>query len=433
MYMTFTEFANNAVVRCFLNTYINWKIKMAVIKPFKAIRPTRDKAHLVATRPIASYKNNVLKAKMESNPYTFIHIIHPDLSSKTRTKPNSPERFKLIKDKFENFKANGILLQDTEESLYLYRQSSETAEFIGVIGGASVAEYDKGLIKKHEATLTTREEMFTNYLDSVGFNAEPVLLFHDKHPDLENLYKEIIVERPEYEFSTTDKVKHELWVLNKKEICQIQEYFKSFKATYIADGHHRSASSDRLAHITKGKFPNKDYFLAFFIDESNMRILEFNRLVTNVAMDTETFLSEVQKSFVVEEIEKAAQPESQHVMTMNLRGKWYLLKCKPEIIDENSPVASLDTEILTRFILDPILGIKDLKTDENIKFVSGNLGLKAIEKAINNKDAELGFVLHALTVEQIRRVADNEMIMPPKSTWVEPKLRSGLTIYNIKE
>jgi len=406
---------------------------MAVIKPFKAIRPTRDKAHLVATRPLASYKPNVLKAKMESNPYTFIHIIHPDFSGGIKTKPNSEKRFQLVRKRFEEFCENEILIQDQQESLYLYRQSHDGYEFLGVIGGASIDEYNRGLIKKHEATLTSREEMFTNYLDIVGFNAEPVLLSYPKNKELEQLYVRIIKERPEYEFSTTDKVKHELWVLTPQEVQEVQKYFKSIEATYIADGHHRSASSARLSNIVEDKFDNKNYFLAFFIDESHMRILEFNRLVKKVQLTSEEFLKRIKASFEIEKLEKSQLPSRQHEMVMNLRGEWYLLRCKPGVADESCPVASLDTEILTRFILDPVLGIKDLKTDKNIEFVSGNLGIEAIEKAILKKEAELGFVLHPLTVEQIRRVADNEMIMPPKSTWVEPKLRSGMTIYNIRE
>lgn len=406
---------------------------MAIIKPFKAIRPVRDKAHLVATRPVASYKSNVLRAKMESNPYTFIHIIHPDLSEGTKTKANSIERFQLVKKKFEDFVSDQILIQDKDECLYLYRQTHDDYTFLGVIGGASVKEYDEGKIKKHEATLTSREEMFTNYLDVTGFNAEPVLLFHAKNVELEELYVKIAQNRPEYEFSTTDKVKHELWILTPEEITQVQQHFLKFEATYIADGHHRSSSSARLSHKSNGDYPNKDYFLAFFIDESNMRILEFNRLVKKVNLTDEEFFQKIAHSFDVEKLLIPQKPKNQHEMTMNLRGEWYLLKCKPEIINEASPVASLDTEILTQYVLDPILGIKDLKTDENIRFVSGNLGLDEINKTIQKKEAELGFVLHTLTVDQIRSVADNNMIMPPKSTWVEPKLRSGLTIYNIKE
>ena len=406
---------------------------MAVIKPFKAIRPTRDKAHLVATRPLASYKPNVLKAKMESNPYTFIHIIHPDFSEGIKTKPNSEKRFQLVRKRFEEFCGNEILIQDQQESLYLYRQSHDGYEFLGIIGGASIEEYNKGLIKKHEATLTSREEMFTNYLDLVGFNAEPVLLSYPKNVKLEQLYMRIIQERPEYEFSTTDKVKHELWILTQQEVLEVQEYFKAIEATYIADGHLRSASSARLSNIVEDKFDNKNYFLAFFIDESHMRILEFNRLVKKVQLPTGEFLEKIKSSFEIEKLKESQLPARQHEMVMNLRGEWYLLKCKPGVADDTCPVASLDTEILTRFILDPVLGIKDLKTDKNIEFVSGNLGIKAIEKAILKKEAELGFVLHPLTVEQIRKVADNEMIMPPKSTWVEPKLRSGMTIYNIRE
>lgn len=412
---------------------------MATLKPFKAIRPTRDKAHLVATRPVSTYKNSVLKAKLETNPYSFIHIINPEFGEIVKTKPNSKERFENIKKQFDEFCDAKILIQDNHERLYLYQQTKDNHAYLGIIGGASVAEYNQDLIKKHEATLTSRETMFTEYLDVVGFNAEPVLLSYPHNEQLENIYKEIMQHRPEYEFSTTDKIKHELWNLSTEETQTVLKAFEAVPASYIADGHHRSASSARLAEIIEKRdvnhqFENHQYFLAFFIDETRLNILEFNRLVKSLkGMSDETLLSKLSTAFEIEKLERAKHPEKEHQISMNLRGEWYLLTCKPEIIDYSHPVACLDPEILTRQILTPILEIHDLKTDENIEFISGNLGLTAISSPIKSGKAELGFVLFPLNMEQVKRVADNQMIMPPKSTWVEPKLRSGLTIYNIKE
>lgn len=411
---------------------------MAKLYPFKAIRPTRDKAHLVATRPVYTYKKNILKAKLEENPYTFIRIINPEYSEQKKTKPNSRERFQNVKQKFEEFCRAGILRQDQQAHFYLYKQSTPIGEFVGVIAGASVEEYHDDKIKKHEATLTSREEMFTNYLDIVGFNAEPVLLSYPKNQSLENLYAEIMQDRPEYEFSTTDCIKHELWLVTSKHEKSLSDLFAQIPETYIADGHHRSASSARLADMYnkngKVKTGNHNYFLAYFMDESTMKILEFNRLVKSLnGIKNETLLKSLEQSFELRSLKSAAKPQKEHEITMNLKGSWYSLTCKANIIDDSHPVACLDAEILTRYILQPLLNIQDLKTDSNIEFVSGNLGLAAIEDAINNGKAELGFVLFPIRMEQVVRVADNGMIMPPKSTWVEPKLRSGLTIYNIKE
>jgi len=222
---------------------------MSIISAFKAIRPVRDKVHLVATRPYYSYKKNVLKAKLEDNPFTFLHIINPEFSTTVKTKANSIERFQLVKTQFNDFLAKGILIQDQEEHLYIYRQSKEDFSVIGIVGGASVQEYIDNHIKKHEQTLTLREEVFTNYLDQVGFNAEPVLLTYDPQAGLNELIEKVSSERPEYEFTTTDCIKHELWILSKEQTQNCQTLFKDVDALYIADGHHRSASSVRYAQM----------------------------------------------------------------------------------------------------------------------------------------------------------------------------------------
>lgn len=411
---------------------------MAVIKPFKAIRPVRDKVHLVATRPVYTYKKTILKAKLEENPYTFIRIINPEYNRQQTTKPNSRERFILVRSKFEEFCKRRILIQDEKPALYLYRQTKEDHTFIGVIAGASIEEYEKDLIKKHEATLTSREGIFTEYLEVVGFNAEPVLLSYPHNPKLEENYFEIMRDRPEYEFSTTDGIKHELWVVKSGDEKKLTKLFDKIPCTYIADGHHRSASSASLAAKTsaedKHKFPNLNYFLACFMDEKRLHILEFNRLVKSVQhVDEHEFMQQLKQFFVVTPLKEMRKPEREHQITMNFKNKCYVLDCKMEILDISHPVACLDTEILTQRILMPLLGITDLKTDVNIEFVSGNLGLDAISEPIKAGKAELGFVLFPTSMEQVKRVADHQMIMPPKSTWVEPKLRSGLTIYSIKE
>lgn len=412
---------------------------MAKLKPFKAIRPTRDKAHLVATRPVSTYKKSVLEAKLETNPYSFIHIINPEFGEIVKTRPNSRERFENIRKEFEEFCRQGILVQDQHESLYLYQQTKDGHAYLGIIGGASVEEYRNDLIKKHEATLTSRESMFTEYLDVVGFNAEPVLLSYPHNEELEAIYAGIKKDRPEFEFCTTDMIKHELWILSAPQTDAVQQAFSSVKASYIADGHHRSASSARLSEIIekRGAEPgaeNHNYFLAFLIDENRLNILEFNRLVKSLnGMDSADFLGKLEASFEISKLNGPAKPQHEHQITMNLRNQWYSLNCKSEIIDNTHPVSCLDPEILTKEILTPILGIIDLKTDENIEFISGNLGLDAISEPIQSGKAELGFVLFPLTMQQVKRVADHQMIMPPKSTWVEPKMRSGLTIYNIKE
>ena len=411
---------------------------MTKIAPFKALRPVRDKVHLVATRPYYSYKKNVLKAKLEDNPYTFLRIINPEFNSDKKTKPNSKERFELVKDKYKEFIDDGILIKDTQAHIYIYRQTKNGHEFTGIVAGASVEEYENDLIKKHEATLTSREAMFTNYLDIVGYNAEPVLLSYPHEQRIDELLIHCTSARPEYEFTTTDRIKHEVWVLSEQDSLSIINAFELLPATYIADGHHRSASSAGLKkhRLSKGtsQFPNEDYFLAFFIDETRLKILEFNRLVKTLnKLSDDEFLNRLGESFKIEPLSKAEKPAHEHQMTMCLEGKWYQLNCKSEIIDEFHPVRCLDAEILTQSVLTPILGINDLKTDENIEFISGAESISTFEEKITKGKFKVGFVLFPASIEQVKKVADNQMIMPPKSTWVEPKMRSGLTIYNINE
>jgi uncharacterized protein (DUF1015 family) len=411
---------------------------MSKIKAFKALRPVRDKVHLVATRPYYSYKKNVLLAKLEDNPYTFLHIINPEFGSEEKTKLNSMERFNLISKQYKAFIDEGILFKEKEETIYIYRQTKYGHAYTGIVAGANIQEYKEDLIKKHEATLTSREAMFTSYLDIVGYNAEPVLLSYPHEPEIERIIQEATKARPEYEFTTTDKDKHELWVLSKEQAEEVIQAFEKVQALYIADGHHRSASS--VALLDKKRldgsvpFPNQDYFLAFFIDEQKLNIIEFNRLVKKLGtLSEDHLLEQLSKHFDLVKLDKASKPEHEHQFTMCLKGTWYRLNCFPEIIDHSHPVKSLDPEILTNYVLTPVLGIQDLKTDDNIEFVSGIEPLGKIEEKMREGKIDLAFILYPVSMQQVKDVADNNMIMPPKSTWVEPKLRSGLTIYTINE
>jgi len=409
---------------------------MTKICSFKAIRPVRDKVQLVATKPYYSYKKNILNAKLESNPFTFLHIINPEFGSPQKTKPNSRERFELVKKGYEKFINKNILFQEDEPKIYYYKQTKDGHEFGGVIAGASVEEYNEGLIKKHEATITSRENIFINYLDIVGYNAEPVLLTHEPNPSLDKLLKEITKKRPEYEYSTTDEIKHELWVINKQDNKLINEAFEKIPKVYIADGHHRCASSSGLfnKNTEVETFKNESYFLAFFMDERQIKILEFNRLVNTLnGMTKNDFIEKLSAIGDVEEMKNGRKPYLEHEFTFYLKNSWYSLKLKPHLIPKNDPVNSLDTALLTNLILTPLLEIKDLKTDERISFVSGEESIDKIISKVDKDENNIAFLLFPITMNQIKKVADQNQIMPPKSTWIEPKLRSGLTIYPIKE
>lgn len=411
---------------------------MSKITPFRAVRPVRDKVHLVATRPIYSYKRNVLESKLEDNPYTFLHIINPEFGGERMTQPNTRERFELVKKEYEKYINEGILKQDAEPHIYLYRQTKNGHAFTGVVCGADNEEYRNDAIKKHEATLTSREEMFIDYLDIVGYNAEPVLLSHPHNPKIEDALKSYTLARPEYEFTTTDRITHELWVLDENQTDELIALFEDVPALYIADGHHRSASSvgleNRRIAQNRSVYENEKAFLAFIIDESALQILEFNRLIKSLNGKTEEqIIAEIKPHFEVISLHGAQVPQMEHEITMCIKGNWYSLACKEHVIDHNHPVNRLDAEILTRYILQPILGIQDLKTSDNIEFIGGTTPVENLEQKIEDGTHELAFFLYPVKMEDVVRVADNQMIMPPKSTWVEPKLRSGLTIYNINE
>ena len=399
---------------------------MAIVRPFKAIRPTRDKANLVATRSYLSYSDETLKEKLEHNPFTFLHIINPNIKQKGINK------FNAVKAKFNDFKEAGFFITEDTETFYIYQQTNENQTFEGIIGATAVADYLNGNIKKHEHTITAREKMFESYLDTTGFNAEPVLLCHQKNTAITNLIQYYKVTRAEYEFATTDKTIHKLWLVNStKDINIIINSFKNIDNLYIADGHHRSASSALLAQNSTKK--NSPYFMSFLIDENQLNIINFNRLIKHTnGLTSYELIAEIKKSYTV--IEKGSIPYSPNFtdeISMYIRGTWYSLVALPENIEQDC-VSRLDPAILSNNILAPILNITDEKTDENISFESGTTPLSKIAKKIDSGEYEIAFILKPISISALKEVADNNRFMPPKSTYIEPKLRSGLTIYSLE-
>lgn len=409
---------------------------MANIQPFRAIRPVRNKVHLVATRPYYSYKPNVLKAKLEDNPYTLLHIINPEFNRLKRTEANSNERFELVKAGYELFKEKGILIQDQEAHLYVYRQTCPDRSYTGIIGGADVEEYLSDHIKKHEATLTEREGVFTRYLDIVGLNAEPVLMSYEGTAAIDAIVDSVIQHRPEYEFTTTDLITHELWILSVAESTELSKEFKKIEAVYIADGHHRSASSVALyeKYKAEGTLGKGQFFLAYFVREDALKILEFQRLVKHLnGLSSEAFIARLTSLGTITPLTTPRKPLTAHEITVYLNNTCYSLVLDSTRIDENHPTHSLDAELLTQWILDPILGISDLKTSEDIAFVPGNTPFVKVLNQVNDGTFKVAFFLFPIPMSAVKKVADHGMYMPPKSTWVEPKLRSGLTIMDIHD
>lgn len=414
---------------------------MANIRPFKAFRPTRDKVHLVASRSYISYKKDDLISKLDENPFTFLHILNPEYKKENRSKANSVERFEKIKGKFHDFINQQILEQDETPCFYIYRQIKDGHPYLGIIACAAVDDYYERVIKKHEATITHREEIFKNYLKTVEINAEPVCFTYPNHKEIDQLTQAQILTRPEYDFTTTNRVRHSFWVIQDATLVEnLQSYFKEVKSIYIADGHHRSASSALLGKESKEANPNHtgeepyNFFMGYFIPENDLQIFEFNRLITSIGeLDTSSFLKAVQKEFEVIFVDDALfTPQKVHEIGMYIDGNWYCLIPKEGLFKENDPVNSLDVSILTNHLLSPILGIEDLKTDERVYFKGGLEGLTALVQDVDSGKARVAFAHFPVTMEQLKTISDADQIMPPKSTWIEPKLRSGLTVYSTK-
>jgi uncharacterized protein (DUF1015 family) len=410
---------------------------MAHIRAFQGIRPVRSKVHLVATRPYYSYKKNVLKAKLEDNPFTFLHIINPEFGAQIKTKPNSTERFLQVKQKFEQFKADGILMTDAQAQLYIYRQSKEGMVVSGFFAGVSVDDYLNGDIKIHEQTLTAREDVFTNYLDVVGFNAEPVLLTYEGQAPIQQIQDSYLLTRPEYEFTTTDRITHEVWLLSPADSAALSAAFKKVPALYIADGHHRCASSARYTQQLRAKqeaYPEAaNYFLGYLVDEREVQIAAFHRLLKSTnGLDLKGLMAILANEGSIELLQSALLPEKKHDIHIYMGGTWLKFRPNLNFINDQDPIETLDSFILSDLILKPIFGIIDLKTTDQVEFVPGNEPLQKIIDTIDAKKFEVAFLLHPASIADVKKVADAGMNMPPKSTWVEPKLRSGLTIYSLE-
>ncbi|MDP7567999.1 MAG: DUF1015 domain-containing protein, partial [Flavobacteriales bacterium] len=344
---------------------------MAIFRPFKAIRPTRDKANLVASRSYLSYSDETLKEKLEHNPFTFLHIINPDYKDKIKLK--GVEKFKAVKEKFNKFKEAGFLITEPSESFYVYQQIHGHHTFEGIIGATAVDDYLNGNIKKHEHTLTAREEMFKSYLDTTGFNAEPVLLCHKENTTITAIIQQYKGTRAEYEFTTTNKVVHKLWLVNNiDDINTITNAFSTIDNLYIADGHHRSASSALLAQNSNKA--NSKYFMSFLIDENQLNIINFNRLVKHTnGLKPSELITEIGKSFTV--TKKGNTPYAPTLtdeISMYLSGDWYSLIAIASTVKQDC-VSKLDPAILSNNILAPILNITDEKTDKNIVFEAGTV------------------------------------------------------------
>jgi len=407
---------------------------MAQIVPFRAVRPVADKASRFSSRSYEDYSPEELMHALKSNPISFLNIIHQ--STLHRDKPLAV-RFTFIQKKYEEFKAKHILIQDETPCLYLYELTQKNHVYCGFIAGTSAEDYENNRIKKHEDTISYRENLFKNYLQVVGFSADPVLLTYPDQKELNGLASEIQSTQPDYNFHTPNGDRHKLWLIKEPEIETIVRLFERVETLYIADGHHRSASSYLLAQDKKSTNPKHrgneayNFFMSLLIPESQLKIYEYNRIVKDLnGLSKEAFLHQLAANFDIHpqvgQIYKAAQS---HEFSMYLDGVFYRLSLLEKQQSFKNPLESLDTQILFEKILYPILGITDLRNDRRISYIHGSDSLSNMKKMIDSGNFRVSFGLFPVHINQLKAIAEANLSMPPKSTYIEPKLRSALTIY----
>lgn len=411
---------------------------MATVRPFRAIRPAQKYASKVVSLPY-DVMNRKEAAKMaEENPYSFLHICRSEIDLPNQKDPYDKSVYAKAKSNMGDFLNKGILKQDEKPSLYIYRQIMDGRVQTGIVGTVSVDEYQNNTIKKHEYTRVEKELDRINHFDICNANTEPVFLTYRDDKRIRVLIDGwISANKPAYDFTTEDGIQHIFWVIdNEKTAASITGLFGEIPSLYIADGHHRSASACKVG--LKRREENPDYtgeeefnfFMAVLFPDSDLHIFDYNRVVKDLKGNTADSLIEKIKEagFKVDKKgEDIYYPEAKHCFSMFLDDSWYRLTAKPEIIPDHI-IDSLDVAILQNRILQPILGIEDPRTDKRIDFVGGIRGLEELEKRCH-EDMKIAFAVHPVEIEDLLTVSDNNMVMPPKSTWFEPKLGSGLFIH----
>lgn len=406
---------------------------MAHIIPFKAVRPTRDKVSLVASRSYQTYTQAEREARLDYNPFSFLHIVNPGYKYHLELK--GEDRYKLVRNRYLEFKEDDIFIQDKHSAYYVYKIVNREGDiFNGIVAAASIEDYKKDVIKKHEDTIEYRENVFKEYLKTVGFNAEPVLLTYPDNDTISKLILEKQQERAEFEFTTTYRDTHYLWIIEDAEKIEIlKSEFSKIKRLYIADGHHRSASSVLLSDELKGNNNGEsyNYFMSYLIPESELLIHEYNRLVKDLnGKSKEAFLIELDAMFRIENRGKTLyKPSNKHHFSMYLDGEFYSLYLRKDNYAINNALDALDTQILFKTILQPILGINDMRNEQRLDYSHGKSDLLTIKTKVDSGEFKVGFGLVPITINELKSIADEHLIMPPKSTFIEPKLRSGVTIY----
>ncbi len=414
---------------------------MAVIKPFKGVRPPRELVEQVQSRPYDVLNSEEARAEAEGNEKSLYHIIRPEIDFPVGTDEHAPEVYAKAAENFAKFQQKGWLVQDAKEQYYIYAQTMNGRTQYGLVVCAYVNDYLNGVIKKHELTRKDKEEDRMKHVRVNDANIEPVFFAYPDNAALDSIVARYTSAMPEYDFTAQlDGFRHQLWIIdNEDDIAAITMEFASMPALYIADGHHRSAAA---ALVGKEKADNNpahrgdeeyNYFMAVCFPSSQLTIIDYNRVVKDLnGLTEDEFLVALAKNFdVVDKGSEIYKPDMLHNFSLYLGGRWYSLTAKEGTFDDNDPIGVLDVTISSNLILDEILGIKDLRTDKRIDFVGGIRGLSELKRRVDNGEMKAALALYPVSMKQLTDIADTGNIMPPKTTWFEPKLRSGLVIHKL--
>ena len=421
---------------------------MSVIKAFKGLRPPKEIVEKLASRPYDVLNSEEARKEAEGNPYSLLHVTKAEIDLPVGTDEHSPEVYLQVVKNFNTFKDYGWLKRDEEDKLYIYAQSMNPTDAnahwqYGIVACAYSEDYVNKIIKKHELTRKDKEEDRMKHVRITNANVEPVFFAYPAVDEIDAIVNNIVRhEAPEYDFiAKEDGFGHRFWVINDKAtIARLVELFATkVPAMYIADGHHRSAAAALVGQEKKEHNPNHtgkeeyDFFMTVIFPDNQLKIIDYHRVVKDLnGLSKEDFLNALNKAFVVEEMgTEIYKPAKLHEFSMYLDGKWYKMTAKEGTYDDKDPIGVLDVKILSDHALDAVLGIKDLRTDKRIDFVGGIRGLGELKRRVDNGEMKVAFALYPVSMQQIIDIADSGNIMPPKTTWFEPKLRSGLVVHEL--
>jgi uncharacterized protein (DUF1015 family) len=415
---------------------------MAVLKPFKGLRPPIELASKVASRPYDVLNSEEARIEAKGNPCTLLHIIKPEIDFPSGTDEHTEPVYQKAVENLHLWRENGWLVKDDKERLYIYAQTMEGRTQYGIVGCASVDDYLNGVIRKHELTRSDKEEDRMKHVRITNANMEPVFFAYRAVKELDDIVAAIVTSQsPVYDFIAEDGFGHHFWLVDEPQtIDKIVELFAAIPATYVADGHHRTAAAALVGKEKREKNPNHtgeeeyNFFLAVHFPDNQLKIIDYNRTVKDLyGLTAAELIEKLGEDFEIQSSDsEIIKPDQLHTFSMYFEGKWYKLVTRPGRYNDNDPIGVLDVTILSNLILDKILGIKDLRTDKRVDFIGGIRGLGELKARVDSGDMKVAFALYPVSMKQLIDIADSGNIMPPKTTWFEPKLRSGLVVHELE-